>query len=79
MYWQGIVCSDGSQRLGWEGKEIQIGGVGRQGHWRGMLKRGMVVARSQAGKVWLKDYQDEPSWWLQGQDVAHWATVKMLN
>lgn len=70
MYWQGTVCSGGSQGLGWEGKEVQTG-VGRQGHWRGMLKRGTVVASSQAGKVWLKDYQSEPSRGSQGQGVAH--------
>lgn len=63
MYWQGTVCSGGSQGLGWEGKEVQTG-VGRQGHWRGT-----VVASSQAGKVWLKDYQSEPSRGSQG--VAH--------
>lgn len=79
MYWQGTVCSDGSQGLGWEGKEVQAGGVGRQGHWRVMLKRETVVASSQAGKVWLKDCRGEPSWESRGQGVAHWATVRMLN
>lgn len=36
------LCSGGSQELGWEGKEVQTGGMGRQDPWRRMLEGAMV-------------------------------------
>lgn len=36
------LFSGGSEALGWEGKELWIGGMGRQGPWRWMLEWGMV-------------------------------------
>lgn len=74
------LCSGGSEALGWEGKEVQIGGVGRQDPWRRMLEWGMVGWVSPTGgRGLVGGISGEPSWGSQGQGVAHWATVRMLN